>query len=109
MRFLRRTTVIVPVFLILLFELGCGNQYRPVANPIISPGGQPQVAHFAWVLNANPTGDGSTTEINVSGDTNVAVNSMGLGSISEGFPRGSLSLYVANSGDDTVSQYLPTL
>ena len=29
MRFLRRTTVIVPILLILLFELGCGKYVSP--------------------------------------------------------------------------------
>jgi YVTN family beta-propeller protein len=92
-----------------MLNLGCGDQYRPVANPIISPGGQPQVAHYAWVVNYNPSGPGSTTEINVSGDTNQAVNSMGLGTISEAFPFNSLALFVANRDNDTVSEYLPTL
>ena len=89
-------------------ELGCGDQYRPVANPIVSPGGQPQTAHYAWVVNYNPQGDGSTTEIDVSGDTNLAVNAMGKGTSAEAFPTNSLSLYVANASDDTVMQYLPT-
>jgi DNA-binding beta-propeller fold protein YncE len=88
---------------------GCGDEYRPVANPIIQPGGQPQNAHYAWVVNFNPNGPGSTTELDVSGDTNLAVNSMGLGSISEGFPASSLALFVANRDNDTVSEYLPTL
>jgi DNA-binding beta-propeller fold protein YncE len=90
-------------------EVGCGDQYRPVANPVLSPGGQPQSNHFAWVVNNNPQGDGSTTEIDVSGDTNLAVNAMGKGTSAEAFPTNSLSLYVANAGDDTVMQYLPTL
>jgi DNA-binding beta-propeller fold protein YncE len=93
----------------LFIELGCGDQYRPVANPVVSPGGQPQSTHFAWVLNSNPGGDGSTTEIDVSGDTSQAVNTMGVGSSYEAFPTSSLSLYVANRGDDTVNQFLPTL
>jgi len=109
MKSLRVTGLLALVSCILLMEMGCGDYYRPVANPIPSPGGQPQVAHFAWVVNFNPNGDGSTTEINVSGDTNAAVNSMGVGSIAEAFPASSLALFVANSGDDTVSEYLPTL
>lgn len=95
--------------LLLLFELGCGDQYRPVANPIITPGGQPQSTHHAWVLNYNPSGAGTTTQIDVSGDTNTAVNTMGLGPVAEAFPFNSLALFVANSGNDTVSEYLPTL
>jgi YVTN family beta-propeller protein len=94
---------------ILLIELGCEDYYRPVANPIVTPGGQPQTSHNAWVVNYNSNGPGSTTQIDVSGNTNLAVNSMGTGSIAEAFPANSLSLYVANSGNDTVSQYLPTL
>lgn len=110
MKFVRKTVFLLTLSaLFLLSELGCGDQYRPVANPVVSPGGQPQSRHFAWVLNNNPGGDGSVSEIDVSGDTNLAVNTMGLGSSFEAFPTNSLSLYVANSGDDTVNQYLPTL
>jgi YVTN family beta-propeller protein len=109
MKFLRVVGFLALAAFLLLIELGCGDQYRPVANPIISPGGQPQTTHFAWVVNYNASGNGSTTEIDVSGDTNLAVNTMGIGSISEAFPASSLSLYVANNGNDTVSQYLPTL
>jgi DNA-binding beta-propeller fold protein YncE len=110
MRFVRKSVLLLLTAFLLLAELGCGDQYRPVANPVVSPGGQPQTTHYAWVLNYNPSGgDGSTTEIDVSGDTNLAVNAMGVGSSYEAFPASSLSLYVANSGDDTVDQYLPTL
>src|ERR1700733_70730 len=109
MRFVRKTVLLAITAFVLLAELGCGDQYRPVANPVISPGGQPQATHYAWVLNSNPNGDGSVTEIDASGDTSLSVNSMGVGSISEAFPGISLSLYVANSGDNTVNQYLPTL
>ncbi len=92
-----------------LLQLGCGDEYRPVANPVISPGGQPQTNHFAWVVNFNPNGQGTTTEIDVSGDSNLAVNSFGVGSIAEAFPPNSLALFVANRDNDTVSEYLPTL
>ncbi len=109
MKFLRETGFLALTTFLLLFLPACGNQYRPVANPIVSPGGQPQTGHFAWVVNFNPSGQGSTTEIDVSGDSNLAVNSMGVGSISEAFPANSLALYVANKGDDSVSEYLPTL
>ena len=109
MKFLRETGFLALTTFLLLFLPACGNQYRPVANPIVSPGGQPQTGHFAWVVNFNPSGQGSTTEIDVSGDSNLAVNSMGVGSIAEAFPASSLALYVANKGDDSVSEYLPTL
>ncbi len=109
MRLFGKSVFLFLIALFLMAELGCGDQYRPVANPISSPGGQPQGTHYAWVVNYNPVGDGSTTEIDVSGDSNLAVNSMGVGTSYEAFPYNSLSLYVANAGDDTVMQYLPTL
>lgn len=106
MRFLRRTTVVVPVLLFLLLELGCGDQYRPIANPIVGPGGQPQATHYAYVVNYNPSGQGSNTKINVSGDTNLQVLSTGLGSLTEAF-QGSVqgAMFVANRDSDTVSEF----
>jgi YVTN family beta-propeller protein len=106
MRFLRRITVIVPCLLFLLFELGCGDQYRPIANPIVSPGGQPQTTHYAYVLNYNPSGNGSNTKIDVSGDTNLQILSSGLGSVVEAF-QGAVAgaIFVANRDSDTVSEF----
>ncbi len=106
MRFLRRFTVIVPCLLFLVFELGCGDQYRPIANPIVSPGGQPQNTYSAYVLNYNPTGFGSTTLVDVSGDTNLQVQATGYGSVYEAF-QGSVSgaIFVANRDSDSVSEF----
>src|SRR5664279_4129007 len=106
MRFLRRITVIVSCLLFLLIELGCGDQYRPIANPIVTPGGQPQVTHYAYVLNYNPIGNGSNTKIDVSGDTNLQVIGTGLGSVVEAF-QGSVAgaIFIANRDSDTVSEY----
>ncbi len=109
MKFLCKTGFLTVATFLLLVELGCGDQYRPVANPIVSGGGQPQTTHYAYVVNLNPNGDGSVTQIDVSGDTNVGVSSLGVGSIAEGFPPSSAALFVANSGDDTVSEFLPII
>ena len=109
MKFLREIGLLTLMASILLLELGCGDQYRPVANPITSPGGQPQLPHYAWVVNFNPNGAGSTTEIDATGDTNLAVNTVGLGAIAEAFPGTTLALFVANRDNDTVSESFPTL
>jgi YVTN family beta-propeller protein len=105
MRFLRRTAVIVPCLLFLVFELGCGDQYRPIANPIVSPGGQPQNLYNAYVLSYNPVGFGSITQIDVSGDSNQSVLSMSYGSVAEIF-QGSVAgaIFVANRDGDSVSE-----
>jgi YVTN family beta-propeller protein len=106
MRFLRRITVLVPTLIILFMELGCGEQYRPIANPIVPPGGQPQTAHNMYVLNYNPSGNGSNTKINVSGDTNLQVVSTGLGSVAQAFQGGIAgAMFVANRDSDTVSEF----
>ena len=106
MRFLRKTAVIVPCLLLLIFELGCGNQYRPIANPIVSPGGQPQNLYNAYVLSYNPVGFGSTTQIDVSGDSNQSVLATGYGSVAEIFQGGGVSgaIFVANRDADSVTE-----
>jgi len=109
MRFLRRNGCVLLAAFSVALLLACGNQYRPVANPIIGPGGQPQSTHNAYVVNSNPIGNGSTTQINVSGDSVTRVQTMGLGSNFEAFLSPSLgALFVSNGGNDTVSQYFLT-
>ncbi len=105
MRLFRRTGFILAVISILLLELGCGDQYRPVANPIVGPGGQPQPTHFAFVVANNPAGNGSSIVIDVSGDTTSAIQTMGLGSIYESANGSGGLLFVANRDSDSVSEY----
>src|SRR5215472_6044471 len=106
MKFLRKPAVIVPSLLWLLLELGCGGQYRPVANPILSHGGQPQNLHAAFVVSYNPLGNGSNTQIDVSGDTNIQVLTMGPGSIVESYQGGtSIAIFIANRDGDSVSEF----
>lgn len=106
MRFSRRTGLLLLMAFFLLLDLGCGDQYRPVANPIIGPGGQPAATHYAYVVNFNPGGNGSTTQINVSGDTVTSLQTTGLGSNYESFFSTSAGgLFVSNGGNDTVSEF----
>jgi len=106
MKFLRSSTAVLPCLLFLAIELGCGGQYRPVANPILSNGGQPQNTYTAWVLNYNPVGAGSSTKIDVSGDTNEQVLYTGGGSVFEAFQGGLKgAIFIANRDADSVSQF----
>src|SRR5208282_3187206 len=86
MRSLRRTGCALFAVFLLLPWLGCGDQYRPVANPVVGPGGQPQPTHFAYVVTTNPSGDGSSMQIDVSGDSVTSVQTTGLGSNYAAFP-----------------------
>ena len=106
MRFLRSFAVFALAVLVLVFELGCGTQYRPVANPIVSNGGQPQKLHSAFVVNYNPLGAGTNTKIDVSGDTNMQVLTMGSGSFFETFLGGlGGAIFVANRDADSISEF----
>ena len=106
MRFLRSFAVFALAVLALVFELGCGTQYRPVANPIVSNGGQPQQLHSAFVVNYNPLGAGTNTKIDVSGDTNMQVLTMGSGSFFETFLGGlGGAIFVANRDADSISEF----
>lgn len=106
MRFLRRTGFLFLLAFVLLLELGCGQQYRPVANPILGPGGQPQTTHYAYVVNYNPSGNGSTTQIDVSGDSVTSLQTTGLGSNYEAFfSTSAAGLFVSNGSNDTVSEF----
>jgi len=100
----RRTAVVLLIICVLLLELGCGDQYRPVANPIIGPGGQPQPTHYAYVVNYNPSGPGSTYKIDVSGDTISQAQTVGLGSVAESLFLNS-TLFVTNRDGDSVMSY----
>lgn len=106
MKFLRNSAAILPCLLFLAIELGCGGQYRPVVNPIVSIGGQPQNTYTAWVLNYNPVGAGSSTKIDVSGDTNLQVLSLASGSVFQSF-QGAVkgAIFVANRDADSVSEF----
>src|SRR5579864_8886421 len=84
--------------------LSCGDQFRPVAVPIPLPPPSPAAAHFVASLSANGAFDsGAVSRIDVSGDSVSSVFTTGVAPVHAAFlPNGS-KIYVANSGEDTVS------
>ena len=89
----------------------CGDTYRPIANPIITPGGDPQPANFAEVLYTNPNGPGgvpgpgTVQQIDVSGDSVTQVVIVGRNPVFESFAgSGSTLVYTANEADGTITQ-----
>ncbi len=99
-------------FAVLLFSclmiVSCGDVYRPVANPVPAPGGDPQALHLAMVVNNNSGGIGSTYQVDVSGDTNIANFTVGRGPVHGTFIGGALKVVVVNKADDTLSSYFPS-
>jgi len=78
---------------------GCGDVFRPVANPLPRAGGDPAAAGEAIVLSGNGALAGTTTHINTSGDTVVAIEHVGVNPI-HAIIIGS-AVVVANQGDGT--------
>ena len=93
------------VALLALIWLACGNEFRPVANPIFPPGGDPQGPGEAVVVNNAGGATGSTTNINVSGDTVVASHTVGRGPVHAATTPNGLRIFVVNLADDSVSAY----
>ncbi|MGZ4836668.1 MAG: YncE family protein [Terriglobales bacterium] len=84
---------------------GCGDVYRPVANPVLKPGGDPQALRAAVVLSNNNGSPGVATAIDVSGDTNIGNFTVGRAPVHAAFLNGSTQLFVANKADDSVSTF----
>jgi YVTN family beta-propeller protein len=66
-----RAAVLAAVFSLGLFCSGCGDVFRPVATPVLPPGGDPQRQRHALVVSSKGSDRGSAVIIDVSGDTNV--------------------------------------
>lgn len=85
----------------------CGDVYRPVANPVLKPGGDPTATRVALVLSNNAGAPGVGTAVDVSGDTNVGNFPIGRGPVHAAFVTGTTQALAANKNDDTVSILLP--
>jgi YVTN family beta-propeller protein len=86
----------------------CGETYRPVAQPIQGLQPSPAPVHFMASINSDGVGDnhrdrGSVSSINVSGDSVRGELKAGMVPVHAGSTASGLLLYIANSGDDTVS------
>lgn len=100
MMFCHERRVFPAIILLLLIELGCGSGYQPHSV------GQPQPAHFAYVLYSNPKGNSSWSKVRVFDDVVVQTESAGIASVSEVISGAHASeLFIANIRDDSVTEY----
>jgi YVTN family beta-propeller protein len=135
MKLFRMAGLAAGLILVLVWT-GCGDTYRPVATPIAPVGGSPQAQRLALVVyeatpscaaNARvttctcpdgatvasrtaPCGPGLTSQIDVSGDEDMADVQVGvLGPVSGTTQNyavfASIGNFVANNDDDTVSEF----
>jgi YVTN family beta-propeller protein len=87
----------------LFFLSGCGDTFRPIANPLPKPSPDPQEAHLVELLSSSPGANGISTEINSSGDTVVGQLTVGHNPVNAFVNSGQV--ITANLDDDTVSSY----
>jgi DNA-binding beta-propeller fold protein YncE len=94
--------------MLLLICLGCGNTYRPVAVPIIPNPPNPGFSKAVFVISDNgPQNPGTSSQIDVSGDTTLGVVKTGVGSVHATLTADQSKIYVANELDDTISEFPP--
>jgi DNA-binding beta-propeller fold protein YncE len=118
---LRDALYLIGAIAIVLSEIGCGDVYRPVAQPISGPPPNPAAVHFVYAVNANgndvqsagsclPSGSpppciadpGTFSRINVSGDSVANVVATGVFPIHAALTTDGTRFYVASS-DGTIS------
>jgi YVTN family beta-propeller protein len=99
---------VLGILVLCLIGVSCGDQYRPVAIPIVGPPPDPAAFHFALVLSDNGIHDpGSSSRLDVAGDTNIGVARLGLGPVHAALTSNGSRVYVANALEDTISSYVP--
>ena len=108
MRFLRGARVL-GILSLSLIGISCGDQYRPVAVPIVPPPPNPAAVHFVLVFSVNGSIDpGASSRLDVSGDTNIGVAQLGLGPAHATLTPTNTRVYAVNTLENTVSSYSPT-
>src|SRR6266849_3095166 len=106
---LRRWARVLGILALALIGVSCGDQFRPVAVPVTPPPPNPQSFHFVLVLSDNGLNDpGASSELDVSGDTNIGVAQLGLGPAHADIALSGSRVYIANSLEDSVSSYAPS-
>jgi hypothetical protein len=96
----------LPLFA-LVFWSGCGDVFRPVANPLPGPTSDPGNFHIAVVVSQNAIGNpGSGMQIDVSGDSNVGVVNAGQQPVYAALLPQSSRVFVSNT-DGTVTTFTP--
>ena len=103
-----RRARLLGVLTLFLICVGCGDQYRPVAVPIVPPPPDPDAIHFVLVLSNNGSIDpGASSRMDVSGDTNIGVAQLGLGPAHATLTSNAARVYAVNTLEDSVSSFSP--
>src|SRR4051812_43093300 len=111
MRF-KQKAALAAVVCFVVFSVGCGDTFRPIAIPIIQNGGQPQALRQAVILSTGgttPTSpEGQTTHVNISGDSNAGQVIVGRDPVHVAVVNNGGITAVVNRGDESVTLYNTT-
>ena len=102
MRFMWKAGV-AAILLVVFISVGCGDAYRPIANPVTQPGGDPQTTDTVYSMNQNAFGLGSVSQFNVPGDAIIGNRSVSIDPRFIAFDANGSIVYTANFGSDNVS------
>jgi DNA-binding beta-propeller fold protein YncE len=95
----RRVGWAAAILLAAVFELSCGEVYRPVVIPTNTTPPNPGNYHAVFSVNMNAPGNvGSALQIDVSGDTNAGQANMGFNPTHAGILPNNSRVFVANAG-----------
>lgn len=107
----KKAGTLAALFCAVILWASCGDVYRPVAIPIITPGGDPQPIHYAYILFTNPNGpnggpgNGTLEQIDVSGDSVTLDVTVGRNPLFASFLGTSTGeVFTANQADGTITQ-----
>lgn len=101
----KRSTGIAAIILLTIAAIGCGQTFRPIATPIIEPGGDPNTLKRAVVVTDNGAARGGVSIIDTTGDTNLGNVQAGIGPVHAGFVTVART-YVVNQAENTVTRIL---
>ncbi len=103
---LARVSQLAAILAVAAIEISCGDVFRPIAIPQNPNPPDPESLHFALVLTDDSTlNPGASSRIDVSGDTNVGTTRVGIGPVHAAMLPSGATVFVANQGDDTISEY----
>jgi len=92
------------VLLLVMLEVACSENYRPIVQPVLPPPPNPAAFHFVISVTTNgPLDPGSGSRIDVSGDTYAGVFNTGVAPAHAALVPSGNKLYVANFREDTIS------
>lgn len=96
---LRRVSWVAAIALAMLLEISCGQVYRPVVIPVDNTPPNSADFHAVFGINSNiPANPGSVLQIDVSGDSDIGAENLGLNPTHATIVPNNSRVFVASAG-----------